>query len=146
MNWNRIKTAITMETNRRKVALAKRVGQDGVPVYQNIAGQTVTDRNIWAMLIEFQGKTGLNLLITEPFWLTKLQTGSMGDVFSCCGLVAFYRPKPGGALYSVKAGKGAIELCTCFHCEQFSLYLMRQKKEDCPIMKMMIMRARTQTK
>ena len=55
----------------------------------------------------------------------------MGDVFAVCGLVAFYRATPSNKLFTIKAGKGAIELCTCINCEQFDLYVMRSKKGSC---------------
>ena len=61
----------------------------------------------------------------------KKQKPKMGEVFAVCGLVGFYRAKHTNKLYSIKAGKGSIELCTCINCERFDLYVMRSRKGSC---------------
>ena len=83
------------------------------------------------MLINFQRGTGVNLFLTNPQRIVKKQNPRMGDVFAVCGLVAFYRVIPTNRLYTIKAGKKPIELCTCVNCERFDLYVMRSKKGSC---------------
>ena len=114
-----------METDRRKEATSSTVGQDNVPIFKN----TETDANVWWMLADLQKYTCLNLFLTYPKPIVKKQTpGKMYDAFSVCGLVAFYKPNPEGPCFSIKAGKGAIELCSCIFCG--TGYIMCRKEKD----------------
>ena len=129
-----------METNRRALGTKKYVGTDRVPVFQNSS----TDEKVWEMLFDFQKISGKNMLLTKPQRLMHYQTGRMGNVFSCCGLVAFYRPQRKTELFAIKAGKSPINLCTCVQCEKIDLYLMRRQEGSCEIAKWLRKRTSTQ--
>ena len=121
------------------MSVLETVGQDKVPFW----GNTLVDKKLWEMILDFQKDTTINFLIQEPEkMMVRQKVGSMVETFSYTGLVAYFKDCSNSKVYAIEAGKSKIELCTCIWCSTVFLR-SRMRADKCTYKEMMSTRKNT---